>query len=247
MTIGLGFVSRSGVVLAADRQHTVQGVYKYERKLRLCAYPSCAVGSTFANLPNLANILNDRVHAHIQRFKKARSEALVGVIRDETRKLFSEYPIEMAQQEFLWAIGTTDEAARLVRVAGGIVDEPHSACIGVGDSSLVRYLMTQTSRIPFVYWTLAEVVRFAIYVTKQAKGFVDGVGGQTDVLTITRKDEYDLLSGAVCEAFDSDFLELQDAFEMLYNIWTNSTIDNEDRLRLISNLEDFLKKNRCQK
>lgn len=247
MTIGLGFVSRSGVVLASDTQYTAQDNYKYDqRKMQLCAYPSCSLGSTFSHLPSLSNILNDRVRSRVQKLNKGRASGVISMIRDEVKKLVLEHPEEMARQEFLFAVGTADEPAKLVCVSQGIVDEPLFACIGGGDSSLVRYLMAQTSRTPYFYWSMAEVVQFAIYVVQQAKKFVDGVGGETDVLTVTGHDQYSLLSSAAIEGFESDFDQLQRAFEMLYNIWTNSAVDNEDRLRLIGNLSDFLTWSRCR-
>lgn len=242
MTIGVGFVSRSGVVLAADTQYTLQGVYKFnERKMQLSIYPSCTLASTFANLPNLANVMNDRVHARLQRLKKSRGEAVVALIRDEARRLSREYPEEMAYQQFLWAVGTSEEPARLVRFSGGVVDEPRAACIGGGDSSLVRYLMSQTGRIPHTFWNLTDVVQFAAFIVQQAKQFVDGVGGATDIVTVTRHGEYNLLSRTASEGFEEDFKLFQRAQEMLYNIWTNSAVDEEGRSRLIHDLVGLIK------
>ncbi|HXZ13449.1 MAG TPA: hypothetical protein VEG64_13765 [Candidatus Sulfotelmatobacter sp.] len=241
MTIGLGFTSRNGVILAADRQVTVQGYFKdHEPKLVINDHPECRVVSTYAYLPSLANILNDKVDLILKTIAKPHGEEIVEIITTEAKKLKKQYPSEMRSQQFLWAVSTPSERARLIRISAGINDEPQWACIGIGDSSLVRYFVSQIPAIPPAYLPAKEVSRLAIYIVQQAKNFVDGCGGETDAV-IVYDDTEQQIERVEYKEVEQDSESLQFAFRYLYNIWTNVDVSEEERYKLMDDLSNFVK------
>jgi 20S proteasome alpha/beta subunit len=241
MTIGLGFVSRGGVVLSADRQLTVTGYYKdHVPKLKVFEHPECRVVSTYAYLPSLANVLNDRVELTLNTIQKPHGEEIVEIITTETRKLKKQYPSEMRHQHFLFAFSAFAETARLIRISGGIIDEPQWACIGIGDSSLVRHLVAQITKIPPAYLPTTEVARLAVYIVGQAKEYVDGCGGKTDTAIVYDGGER-ATDGIRPDEIERDFESLRFCFQKLYNIWTNVDVSESDRNRMVNELGEFIR------
>jgi len=248
VTIGIGFACQGGVILAADRQITVEGYFKdHEAKLTVLAHANCHVVSTYAYLPSLANLLNSRVDLELKTISRPHGEEIVQIITAEATKLRKQYPAEMKHQQFLWAISTHSEAARLIRISGGVVDEPQWACIGIGDSSLVRYFVSQITPIPPAYLPVGEVSRLAVYIIRQAKTFVDRCGGQTDAAIVYDEADEKPIETVESEEIEKDFGSLQFAIQYLYNIWTNAMISEQERNRMLKDLAKFVKDKRTEK
>jgi 20S proteasome alpha/beta subunit len=246
MTIGIGFLCQDGVVLAADRQVTVEGYYKdHQSKLTVITHPQCHVVSTYAYLPNLANVLNHKVNLYLQTLHKPYGEEIVRLITSETQRLKQQYPSEMESQQFLWAISTESERARLLRISGGIIDEPDWACIGIGDSSLVRYIISQLAPIHPRDLPAKDGALLAVYVVQQAKAFVDGCGGPTDAAITYDKGVERPLEEVDYRAIETEFESLQFAFRYLYSIWTISQLPADERNRLMEDLGEFVKAKRA--
>lgn len=70
-----------------------------------------------------------------------------------------------------------------------LVRESHMECLGVGDTSLVKYL--SELMLPLVLST-AHAVTAGSYIVKQVKDFVDGCGGGTHIVTL--RDGHIILS-----------------------------------------------------
>jgi 20S proteasome alpha/beta subunit len=248
VTIGIGFACQGGVALAADRQITVEGYFKdHEPKLTVIEHPECRVVSTYAYLPSLANLLNSKVDLELKTIAKPYGEEILQIITAETAKLKKQYPSEMKRQQFLWAISTHGEAARLIKISGGIIDEPQWACIGIGDTSVVRYCVSQITAIPPTYLPVDEGSKLAVYIVKQAKTFVDGCGGETDAAIVYDDVDENPIKKLETEEIEKDFGSLQFAFQYLYNIWTNALISENERKRLMSDLAKFVKDKRSEK
>jgi 20S proteasome alpha/beta subunit len=243
VTIGLGFLCKDAVVLAADRQLTVQGYFKdHETKLHPVYHPNCRVVSTYAYLPSLANLLNDRVELDLKTLGEPHGEEIVEIITTHFKKLRKQYSAEMRAQQFLWAISTHAERARLLRISGGIIDEPQWACIGIGDSSLVRYMVSTLTTIPTPVLPSSEVLQLAVHIIQQAKLFVDGCGGTTDVALICDEgEEWNITTG---DDVEKKLKPMQQAFQFLYNAWTNIDISDQERSNLLEGLGNFVKVNR---
>lgn len=241
VTIGIGIRCQGAVVLAADRQVTVESYFKdHESKLTFNTHPNCRVVSTYAYLPSLANVLNDKVDLQLRTMVKPYGEEIIEVISKETRNLKELYPTEMQTQQFLWAVSAFEEPARLIRISNGIIDEPQWACIGVGDSSLVRYIVSQLAPIPPSDLPAADVSRLAVYIVRQAKAFVDGCGGPTDAAIIYDGTER-LIEEVKSEQLEKDCESLQFALRYLYHIWTDSRMSEDERNGLLSDLGSFVK------
>lgn len=69
----------------------------------------------------------------------------------------------------------------LWRTSGKLISSADIDCIGVGDSSIIRYFFdtfTWSSKA----LTLAQFLPLAFYVMIQAKKYIDGCGGRTDCI-----------------------------------------------------------------
>jgi 20S proteasome alpha/beta subunit len=246
VTIGIGFSCCDGVVLAADRQVTVTGYFKdHEAKLTVFSHPHFQLASTYAFLPNLANILNDRIHLELDTVSNPHGEEIVEIITAETNRLRKQYPSEMKNQQFLWGISTKGEKGRLLRISGGIIDEPLWACIGIGDSSLIRYIVSQLTPIPADCLPAKEVSRLAIYIVQQAKAFVDGCGGRTDTAILFDGGDQPI-ERPEPEGIEKDFESMQVALRGLYTIWTSTEDSETETSKTIGDLERFIKAKRSK-
>jgi 20S proteasome alpha/beta subunit len=198
MTIGIGFQSLSGVVLACDTQVTLQGLYKeHQQKLFLIdkAASGFTIASCYSGMPNLAFAFYKQVEQALIAVEVSSiqqvAETLEVVARDFRRK----YPKDMPYQNFLFAVGKDGERPKLLRISNSIVDETESATIGAGDSALVKYLIAKLC--PF--WPGTEspffLVVLSAYIVAQAKEFIDGCGGDTSAIIVAQDAGIKIYSG----------------------------------------------------
>lgn len=85
--------------------------------------------------------------------------------------------------EFLCSISITNEGFKLFRSRKNLLIPAEFECLGVGDSSLVRYLVESfvTSRMGVHHY-----LPLLIYVMHQAKKYIEGCGGPTDVMYVRK-------------------------------------------------------------
>ena len=251
VTIGIGFHCRDGIVLAADQQQTMQGYYKvHASKIGNIVYGESTILWTYAYLPNLVTVMRDGVFTKLEGVfpkrpgsprPKLTSNHLVEAISKQIAEMKGQYPEEMAQQQFLFA-ASCGSGLRFIRVTGGIVDEPHWACIGVGDSSLVNFIYKSFNFGPPVLTYTIDALVLAVYMIYLAKQFVDGVGGPTDavILRYGSGSPIFVLEQQI-KYLEQKFEDMQFLFKNVYNVLTNSEISDENSERLIQELAQGLK------
>jgi 20S proteasome alpha/beta subunit len=220
MTIGIGFNCADGIVLCCDSQVTAPGNYKdRQNKLVTLRGNHRVICSCFAHLPNLAFAIYERLLQTLDSVKQFSNQAVVDKISDVTLEFRETYPEEMAQQEFLYAVSAEDKRPRFVRVAGSIVDEPEWACIGIGDSALVRFLVSTLAFLPPAFTASERYLLVGMYAVAQAKEFLDGCGKETNVVIVRKGGRIEDFSAEEMEALEEkcrNFTkEMQGAFAVI--------------------------------
>lgn len=243
MTIGIGFHCADGVVLAADEQQTVEGYYKtHSRKIGILGYGGASISYTYAYLPNLTTVMEAGLRGKLPPFPPPLTlEIIADAISMQITEMKSQYPEEMKTQQFLYAL-SCGSGARLIRVSGGIVDQPQQGFIGIGDSSLVNYIFRNfTSGPPHMILHRDEALILAIYMVHLAKQFVDGVGGPTDAIFVPNVGPVDFVPRSTIEKLEAKFTDMHFILRDLYRILTDECLSKDDVDLLLSNLLNNVK------
>ncbi len=181
VTIALGFTSLPGVVLCSDTQMTSDSGFKFEESKFLFPWeggPGAAVG-VYAGIPALAKSVERNLNEYLSSQTKQPSatqfeRGLQGILNRACNK-------QRGQLQMLWAY-PTKECVHLYRVERRtITDVIDSECLGIGDSSLVRFLL---ENLPIL--RTRDAARTAFYIVSQAMKYVDGVGGTIEMCAIYR-------------------------------------------------------------
>ncbi|MFZ0418258.1 MAG: hypothetical protein WAM04_09125 [Candidatus Sulfotelmatobacter sp.] len=183
MTIGIGFLCEDGIVLCSDTQITYPANHKYyETKLYRHSGAGWEAAFIYAGNPNLMKSFYGKFGAAMRLVPPPWSCAKIhGVI--ET--LLNEMDVVDSDPDglqMLCAICVAPDFAflkterKIVSLASGM------EYIGLGDSSLLRYLA------PLLVQTRAHIASQAMmlgnFLVQQAKRYVDGCGGETNGLVL---------------------------------------------------------------
>lgn len=182
VTIALGFNCVDGVVLCADRQMTATGWHKYnESKMYAISgfgeQPTYTVMLTYAGSPHVMKAMHQKIadtatdDTHFVSIGSLKG-LLEGCLSEMTRE-------DVETTNFLCGFCRKGGTLGLLRTNGYQVYEVGGYdCIGVGDSSLLRFLSKLLVSSPMRAWPAVAV---GDYMVKQAKEFIDGCGGPTDI------------------------------------------------------------------
>jgi hypothetical protein len=179
MTIALGMVCSDGAIIAADRQMTKEGGLKFqEKKVFKCKmFGSIPMEYIFAYAgePEAAKIIEYEI-----------GRALVGgvcggniympdlVIRD-LQPVFDRK--EAKKVESLIAIGAPKIQPLLLRTKGPRIVHGYIECIGVGDSSVIRYFSDRLTG----QMSIEQGKPFIAYLVSLANKYIDGCGFGPDI------------------------------------------------------------------
>ncbi len=187
MTIGLGFQCQDGVVLCSDRQITKDGGLKYHQRKDFCVYfrgnveVNCA--AVYAGYPDAASILfEDSAYAIRELLMRPLRGFHADVVKTVLGKIFKGNR-HSKNLEMLIAVGPSNQAnwsPFLIKTHGSRVVRGFREFIGVGDSSVIRYL----SEIFSGALTVPEAEFVGTYMVSLANRFIDGCGGGPDVLVL---------------------------------------------------------------
>jgi 20S proteasome alpha/beta subunit len=192
VTIGIGFRCRDGIVLAADQQVTWEDSHKaYECKFRCHFSDGWNVAFTYAGSPVLWKSFNDKFG---EAMNLLREPPTMRVIRDMVETilgLFDELKDDPARLNLLCAVIVTGEDHALLRTEGYVIHSVRDyEYVGYGDSSLLRFLGPLITASPPVATAdqagriVRQAVMMATYLVMKAKTYIDGCGGDTDVLVV---------------------------------------------------------------
>lgn len=187
MTIGIGFLCDDGIVLCSDTQVTWERFHKYyEHKIQTHSGDGWLVSYTYSGNPSVMRMFDGKFHDAIARFAPPLDAPTIQNLIETVLSLLDVLDNEPNALCMLCGIVISGKEMRLVHTEGKVVstvDRHHF--IGAGDSSVLRYLvptLTQKSD----GWVAWQAVNVGVYLTLQAKRYVDGCGGDTDVMILKR-------------------------------------------------------------
>lgn len=180
VSVGVGFLCQDGIVICADTQITWPENHKYyECKIYPYGGTHWTAATTFAGNPELMKSFDGKFRESMELMPAPYTASR---IQDNIETILSFLDIlkdDPMQLSLLFGIVIPNKEFRLLKAEGRIVRPvPRFDYVGVGDSSLLRYLaplLTQTGQ-----YTSKQALNIATYLVLQAKRYVDGCGGSTD-------------------------------------------------------------------
>jgi hypothetical protein len=243
VSIGVGFKCLDGIVLCADNQITYPANHKYyERKIYSHTIGTLegAVAFTFAGNPNLMKMFNGKFQAGLGLIPKPytadKIHTLIETLLDQMDILDSD-PDGL---HLLCAIGTPSGMKLLKSDRKAIGDVTGFEYVGVGDSSVLRYLSPLLIRRPTL--RINEAMNIGIYLVLQAKRYVDGCGGETDAISIT--DRAIVTNTAGTYNVEQILLQMEHAIGQVANAFFDSDKTDEEVQQFIDRLAGKMKDHR---
>ncbi len=181
MTIALGFACEDGIVLGADTQLTASGSHKgYACKLFADGSSTWSAAVTYAGYTSFVDSFNDRFQEEISNAEKQWT-VTPALVRDVITSILRTFDASDSDStELLCGISLAGKNQRLFKTKGTLVSEVKDhAYIGVGDSSVIRYILPLIARHGIQDAQQACLV--ATYLIRAAKMYIDGCGGDTDI------------------------------------------------------------------
>jgi len=222
MTIGIGLTVPGGVVLASDTQVTVEGFFKDDDcKLREISFADeGAVVASFAGYPSLMNIAYRQLAEMLSGPQRPAWDDIDKRIGTILSDLKAKHPENMGCQQFLFAVSSPTQYPTLYRADGDVLSVESWSCIGVGDSSLVRFLIGR-------FWkhdlSIECAILLAAYIVHYAKKYIDKVGGKTQIFVVRSRGDVQVLSGKSMDAVDQLLEEMEDVAGRFLGAWADKT------------------------
>lgn len=199
MTIALGFLCQDGIVLGADTQLTATGshkryackLFRHNSSLAPWAWSSMV---TYSGYPACADSFNNRFRDEM-REAEGKWPITAEIVRDVIIGILRSFdPTDSESTEFLCGVALPNTEHRLYRTKGTLVSEVRdNAYIGVGDSSVIGYLLPLITRYSASGTQQAALI--ATYLIRAAKMYIDGCGGDTDIWILMPSGNHVLCSG----------------------------------------------------
>lgn len=203
LTIGVGIKCVDGIVLCADTAITVPGSHKYyQSKLHVIDLLNSTgrVCFTFAGSPDLMNMFRDKFVDAIQTTAFDPSPMGVRTRIESTLQQIEREILNSADRggglQLLCAISMDNDLLLLKTSELSVHEVVFYDYVGAGDSSLIRYL-TQIFLSQPVSVKVASII--ASYFVTKAKVFVDGCGGDTELVQLMRDGKGHSFSGSFSE------------------------------------------------
>jgi 20S proteasome alpha/beta subunit len=194
MTIALGLKAVDGLVLCTDSQITKAGGLKYEApKIFPFLDDDWAAALAFAGNPDFMKLvfetLSDRLHDPTDSELRHQFPDRVRIIlKDILRTLKREHPKMML--EILCACSHKREGFGFLVTKNNLVAPAAAECLGVGDSSIIQFLFELFR--PLQILSLKQATMLCVYGVEQAKKYIDGCGGETQLICIDKKGHMDI-------------------------------------------------------
>lgn len=196
MTIAMGFRCQDGVALFADSQLTADSGYKYqEPKIVVIQRNGTVVAMAYTGYPRpwkeAIKKIGDSIFELDVRDASAKStrEAIQSALKSMGR-----LDSKSRWLQILIAIKVKSEPADLFLFDGRAIEGAEDFnCVGVGDSALIRYFQASMLR-PFI--RAEQAVFLGAYFAKQAKEYIPGCGGKTDIVVIWNSGKCDWVDAA---------------------------------------------------
>jgi hypothetical protein len=178
VTIGIGFLCDDGIVICSDNQITWTQSHKdYKRKIYQHSTADWAALFTFAGNPDLMESFDGKFR---ETMKIVPPPHTASKIQDAIETVLSFMDLVETDPDGLYmicGIVIPKREVRLLKTSRKIVSELQDyGYVGVGDSSILRFLGQLITQSPKGYRT-RQALRLAIYLVLKAKTHIDGCGG----------------------------------------------------------------------
>ncbi len=185
MTIGIGFLCHDGIVLCADNQITWPQSHKYcECKIYPHFTDEWWMVNTFSGDPDLVKSFNGKFEDAMTRISAPYTAAKIQDVIETVLSFLDGLDSNPTDLWMLCAIVVHDKEMRLVRTTGKVVSEvSRYSYIGVGDSSLLRYL-DQLFLGGHKPYAVDQAYLLSSYLVLKAKTHIEGCGGETDTFIL---------------------------------------------------------------
>ncbi len=224
MTIVAGFRCKDGLVICADQQISLEHHHKYyERKIFIEEGAGWVVAMGYSGSPSLAKEAREKIAKALHQLPPPDVSAQAVLdIADEVLTGMGRQYVELELQLLIATSSMTDTPELLKFDGKGLHVADDFNCLGVGDTSLIRYL----HRV--LYSPKHDInfgATFGVYLIEKAKLYVDHCGGPTDVVTVGNAAKFDLMKSWNVEAIAKK-LESEESLMRSYLIWdgTSSTL-----------------------
>jgi len=201
VTVGIGFQCPGAVVLCADRQMTKEGGLKYEEPKVLIAHLNrveIECGAVYAHHRDEAvSLFQEVVEAVPVTVQLGKEEELLlpQLAKEMLEEIFAKKKAKGMEMLIAFAHARNIFSPFFMRAAGPVIVSGIREYIGVGDSSVIRYMSELLGRFPL---TVEEAPMAGLYMVSLANRFIDGCGGGPDVL-IMFNGKAEIMSADVIE------------------------------------------------
>lgn len=211
VTIAVGMVCRDGVVIAADTQISSPGYYKYhESKVHVTEGGDYALGFGYAGAPGLYREAREAIMARFgnsERTPKAIFDCCHQTLLDD---MALRYTPDLGL-DMLIGFSSLRSDTRLLVFSGSEKSlhwEHGISCLGVGDSSLTRYL---SAHLYEPGMSTEDGVKVAVYIVAKAKSYIDHCGGETVLCTLRDRKKLFWVQEEQVRAMESEILQREKA------------------------------------
>jgi len=185
VTIGIGFQCPGAVVLCADRQLTKEGGLKYEEsKVFTSHIPSVEIdcGAVYAHHRDAAlSLFQDIVQAIPVTARLGQEDGLLlpMLATEMLEEIFKQKKAKDVEMLVAFCHGRNGFPPFFMRASGSTIVPAVREYIGVGDSSVIRYMSELLGRF---HLTVEEAPMAGVFMVSLANRFIDRCGGGPDVL-----------------------------------------------------------------
>ena len=242
MTVGIGFKCMGAIVLGADTQITWPGNHKYyENKIFLHGEGGSndpwSIAFTYAGNPNLAKSFHGKFVAATPLIPRP---VTAQKLQEAVEAVLSLFTFD-SDQNYLQMIGglVAEGEVRLIETTGAVVNPvPRVATIGVGDSSVLRFLKPLIADKAF---SVRPAVNAAIALVLQAKRYVDQCGGDTNVVVLRPKRLYEEIDAGRIYRAEQTFLRLEKHIQAVAAALFDKRVEDAEFDAILSKLMEELK------
>jgi hypothetical protein len=180
VTIALGIVCSDGAVLAADRQMTKDGGLKYQEKKYIIGHVKGSIPLdyifVYCGTPEVAHIFEERIGMALLGGVCSGNVFMPSIVIDNLKSVFRDK--ESKYIETLIMVGSSDIQPFIIRTKGTRVVRSRRDCIGVGDSSVIRFVSDLLPRT----LTVEMALPVCAYLVTLGNRYIEGCGFGPDVL-----------------------------------------------------------------
>lgn len=183
MTIGIGMLCTDGVLLCADRQHTLPGAFKFEAvKASRHISRNCRLSFCYAGTQDDATAMLRIIYDTFDDIFEKEPDAN-GLVNRALRTLIKIFKDRTARNlQMLIGVCFPNSACGLIKTWGNRVVVGVTEYIGCGDSSALRYVADFL--LPAEVQSTKEADFLACYMCSIASRYVDGCGGGPDRIVL---------------------------------------------------------------